>query len=587
MLSIMIAKQPILQGQAILYGIIFLLEVTQIQTYSLPATHEQQLEEERAQSANEWAPVVWLHPDEQFYPDDAHGFIKSTTHLINGEEKFHSPNDRSGRSFGNVKITPLREGRASWDTYLIAPIDSDCPNCPIPRLLFGKHLTDQESPQVYAVINSCLPPKIHHNRGRRTSDWNIIKNHQTVSENDIFTQENNGSYTPKRDKVDTNTSSNMFSTTINSGNSSDLSVTNTFSHLTSSHDGVLYNATEPENDPNFEVKDSNRTNDILHTLSNSSSDTTSYNPILNKTANLNSNFALRNKHPDNLFKVLLTRDKRVTINNSTDIPTENTDMPMRNVTIEAQARSSTEDGDINPHSLIHNDISQTLPSYNIPTQKQRFSVTYWMFYPYNHGKKVCSINLGWLGKLFKPRVNGVCHGQEIVMGNHIGDWEHISIDFIDNTPEAMYVSSHTFGAFYKYNPDKNLFYYTHQDTRAGINLSINFPEFVYMDNNHPVLYSALGSHGLWSKPGVHQYSGLPLLYDVTASGDQWNTWENLDVIDLRNEESLSMPYRKWLGYEGRWGNPPKNCHALLGGFCQQNHGPTGIPRKRVNFPCKS
>ena len=63
------------------------------------------------------------------------------------------------------------------------------------------------------------------------------------------------------------------------------------------------------------------------------------------------------------------------------------------------------------------------------TSEQSFTVTYWMFYPYNKGKKVCSGNLWPIGRIPKLLVNGTCLWEEITIGNHIGDWEHMSLFF--------------------------------------------------------------------------------------------------------------------------------------------------------------
>ena len=66
----------------------------------------------------------------------------------------------------------------------------------------------------------------------------------------------------------------------------------------------------------------------------------------------------------------------------------------------------------------------------------------------------------------------------------------------------MYVSMHTYGAYYAYDRRKNMFYYRGKDTRLGIPLKPKYPQVLKMDGTHPVVYAALGSHGLWAGPGV-------------------------------------------------------------------------------------
>lgn len=63
------------------------------------------------------------------------------------------------------------------------------------------------------------------------------------------------------------------------------------------------------------------------------------------------------------------------------------------------------------------------------TPGHHFTITYWFFYPYNHGKEVCTTTVWLLGRVAKPLYKGKCMGQNIVMGNHVGDWEHLSIYF--------------------------------------------------------------------------------------------------------------------------------------------------------------
>jgi hypothetical protein len=54
-------------------------------------------------------------------------------------------------------------------------------------------------------------------------------------------------------------------------------------------------------------------------------------------------------------------------------------------------------------------------------------IAYWTFYPYNNGISVCIASLG-------------CIGAYSSFSNHIGDWEHIVIRFIDGYATKIYYS---------------------------------------------------------------------------------------------------------------------------------------------------
>nr|WP_253894823.1 Vps62-related protein [Corallococcus exercitus] len=60
---------------------------------------------------------------------------------------------------------------------------------------------------------------------------------------------------------------------------------------------------------------------------------------------------------------------------------------------------------------------------------------YWNFYPYNNGKRVC---IGW----YSP---WGCVGGYSTFGNHVGDWEHLTVRFIDGRPALVYLSQHADG----------------------------------------------------------------------------------------------------------------------------------------------
>ena len=77
-------------------------------------------------------------------------------------------------------------------------------------------------------------------------------------------------------------------------------------------------------------------------------------------------------------------------------------------------------------------------------------------------------------------------------------------------------------------------------------------------------------------PGVHVYSHLPHLSDVTAAGVPWRTWQRLELLYRRPPQ--------WLRFLGRWGNPA-NCWKPFGWLCSLSDGPTGIPLKEPDFQC--
>ena len=56
-------------------------------------------------------------------------------------------------------------------------------------------------------------------------------------------------------------------------------------------------------------------------------------------------------------------------------------------------------------------------------------MTYWMFYPFSEGKAVCVLDLGFFGSWPIPTVGGICLGILKEYGNHVGDWEHMSLYF--------------------------------------------------------------------------------------------------------------------------------------------------------------
>lgn len=218
-------------------------------------------------------------------------------------------------------------------------------------------------------------------------------------------------------------------------------------------------------------------------------------------------------------------------------------------------------------------------AYYADKGSQIVDLVYFFYYPYNRGKEVV----------------------DTIWGNHVGDWEHITVRTMRGaddvlTPVQVYLSAHSFGGVYEWAEVER-----HQDT-------------------HPVVYSAWGSHGLWSSPGAHVYQTIGEevlgvcvtlvcadLTDDTAAGIAWDTWERVAGFDYAAKEGLGdQVWPVWMsdafsepgaepvtvpggGPIFRWGNE-EDCSTLgvdisdLIGVCRLEDGPTGPASKGVWGP---
>lgn len=108
-----------------------------------------------------------------------------------------------------------------------------------------------------------------------------------------------------------------------------------------------------------------------------------------------------------------------------------------------------------------------------------------------------------------------------------------------------------------------------------------FPPLVRTSGGHPVLFSAYGSHGLWSAPGEHNFVRVPQLTDKNGYGVPWKTWDSLDIYYLGTSK---LP--RWLNFKGHWGNPKSNCVLFSKlGICELTDGPVGILTRKQDFYC--
>jgi hypothetical protein len=199
---------------------------------------------------------------------------------------------------------------------------------------------------------------------------------------------------------------------------------------------------------------------------------------------------------------------------------------------------------------------------------------YWMFYPYNAGKRVCigeffdnycPLYCTWpfSGSCCVPRIDG-CVGDYSTFGNHVGDWEHVTIRFVDGVPTEVALSQHDGGQVFSYgDPRLELWY------------------------GRPVVYAAKGSHGLYPDAARHTYKSLPngdTLNDDTDAGTLWDARNAL--IEFSPQATPQTGSLSWLNYSGRWGNPESGCtfSSLVSDECVLNPGPGSILPRSVSSP---
>ena len=159
-------------------------------------------------------------------------------------------------------------------------------------------------------------------------------------------------------------------------------------------------------------------------------------------------------------------------------------------------------------------------------------LTYFFYYPYNRGKEY----------------------SDTIWGSHVGDWEHITVrlSWVYNPstgweikPIHLFVSAHDFGTSHPW------------DTI----------EKVPPDTDHPIVYSAEGSHGIYVTVGRQRYGKIDkagglyiaFLYDYTGEGSQWNTWTNLETFDYDAEHGLgSSVWPRWMSTDYEAACAPDN-----------------------------
>lgn len=181
-------------------------------------------------------------------------------------------------------------------------------------------------------------------------------------------------------------------------------------------------------------------------------------------------------------------------------------------------------------------------------------VIYWMFYPYNNGKRVCIGVYTSFG----------CIGGYSTFGNHVGDWESVTIRFVDGQPSQVALSQHSGDQVFDYHD----------------------PALQFIEGRL-VVYAAKGSHGLYHDAARHIYRRLgngDFLADDTAAGTLWRTGNR--VVEFDPTAAPFTGALSWLNFAGRWGNRKSGCGLveMIADECVLNDGPRAILPRAVSDP---
>jgi hypothetical protein len=177
------------------------------------------------------------------------------------------------------------------------------------------------------------------------------------------------------------------------------------------------------------------------------------------------------------------------------------------------------------------------------------------------------------------------------LGDHIGDWEHNMLRFVNGTPTEMWFSQHQNGQAFTY-------------------------EAVEKIGKRPISYSARGSHANYAVPGTHDHtipdfnSRFGFIRDYTSKGTLWdptlssyfynyNTTKPLPPLESGRFESINNSPVAAMKFRGKWGDQqylpddPRQKPKFFG-FSKYVSGPTGPRDKQLDrekicpitgFPC--
>uniref|UniRef100_A0A182W869 Uncharacterized protein n=1 Tax=Anopheles minimus TaxID=112268 RepID=A0A182W869_9DIPT len=508
----------------------------------------------------QWAPLVWLAPNEKYMPGDVSKFL----------EHVHAEEAKVVTVYPGNEITELDDlkhyddGMTNELSYY-DPVDQ--------RLGRFRNKRNFKDPSVSLDLLFNFPI------GNESKNWYLVTNNdieELITHKESFLHGQN----PLKENVPIYAVISMCQNSLSEmSHKPDSGLPFTQPVTTTAHPSthLLHNSNNQENEVAYTAKDrlQYKRNPYAPTPKN----IFELQPNLRQTMNkVEKSIRLIRKKRD-LVETTTLPDKTT---DSTDIPPiqDADDITVgRKVTIDSDdgngkhlSNSNTDDSVESAPRSDENEEWETITERRHDTERYHaevshdyphFHVTYWMFYPYSQGKIMCTIDLGPFGPWPIPLIFGMCLGTKKEFGSHVGDWEHMSLYFRGRKePDEMYVSAHDAGAFYSYERLTGTFEYHSQETRKGILQQPTFPKTVVTSSNHPVLFAAEGSHGLWTAPGKHKFVRVPRLYDINGFGMPWSTWRNVQVIYENGVQGRSSLQPKWMKFNGRWGNPKTKCHPL-------------------------
>lgn len=162
---------------------------------------------------------------------------------------------------------------------------------------------------------------------------------------------------------------------------------------------------------------------------------------------------------------------------------------------------------------------------------------------------------------------GVYFGLNV--GNHVGDWEHNMIRFVDEKPTQIYYSQHSGGQAFEYSATEK-----------------------YKSIGRAVVYSANGTHANYAISGDHDHTipGVNLpegpIEDHTDAGPVWDPTLSAYYYSYTPSSKTFTAYGNepvnWLYFNGQWGDdrlaesdPRQHCLFGIDALCQYTSGPNG------------